>query len=154
MPDKSDKKFANLHYPGMKVDPNERPEKKDARQDALAAASVLLLTPTPFAAELAKKLLKAGIGRVGIFGQHESTNLKDLSAWAKIETPDVQFEAFSTESIDRSLHDIVRGFDVIVPTGPGDAERVKDKYLILPGDDVIKAIIEHFTSTRNQASSP
>lgn len=159
MSDKSDKKFANLHYPGMKVDPNERAEKKDAFKEALSESSVLILTPTPFAVELAKKLLKAGMGRVGIFGQHSSTNVRDLSAWAKIETPDVQFESFSTESIDRSLEDIVRGFDVVVPASDDDAKRAAQvastcgKTLIMPSDDVSDVIIEHVTRARNQTSS-
>lgn len=146
----SDKKFANLHYPGMKANPEEGvhsmpPELRErfeaqircigeSAQLAVGAASALVIGPTPLGTRVAKKLLLAGMGRVGMFGQapltgaHEfsaaaETPLKAMSAWAKAEAPWGQFESFSSESIDRNLGDIARGFDFLIATGEGDEIR-------------------------------
>lgn len=139
----SDKKIANLHYPGIKPDPNEGatalPPEAAAHfneqmiclgeqvQRELLGRSAFIISTTPLAVRLAKKLMYAGLGRVGLFcdqavlGAHElltgTSVLSAMSAWAKSHTPWAEFESYSTESIDRRLDDMVRGFDVVIGAG-------------------------------------
>ncbi|MEW6057581.1 MAG: hypothetical protein AB1540_13295 [Bdellovibrionota bacterium] len=92
----SDKKFANMHYPGMKADPNEgkaplsqstlwRFESQiecvgEEAQHKLLATSALVLGATPLGLRIAKKLLEFGIGRVGVFGEKPLTGAHGLTS--------------------------------------------------------------------------
>lgn len=140
----SDKKFANLHYPGMSVDPNEGagtlPPEVAARfseqilcigeqgQRALLASAAFIISASPLGVRVAKKLMNMGWGRVGVFGEqvitgaHElprtsESTLKALAKWAGDEAPWTKFETFSNESIDRSIDDMVRGFNFVIAAG-------------------------------------
>ena len=146
----SDKKFANLHYPGMAVDPNEvsgaLPPEVAARfneqmlaigeqgQRALLASAAFIISASPLGVRVAKKLMNVGLGRLGMFGEqtitgaHElprtsESTLKALSKWAGEEAPWTKFETFSNESIDRRIDDMVRGFSFVI--GAGGVEETK-----------------------------
>lgn len=103
MPDQTKKNFANLHYPGMKSDPNEGTVAFDPNQSwrfdeqikcigeeaqrKLATASCFVTDTSPLGVRVAKKLLSFGIGRVGIFGEQPARGAAEL---AKPAPEDVQ----------------------------------------------------------------
>lgn len=80
----SDKKFANLHYPGIKANPNEgknainslaqwRFESQivcvgEEAQRKLLESSILLISANPLSTRITKKLVEFGCGRVGMLG--------------------------------------------------------------------------------------
>jgi len=152
----SEKKFANLQYPGIKADPNEGKKGLPApvawrfsaqveclgeeAQVKLLASSVLVCGASPLGARLTRKLLAAGVGRVGLLGERELTGaydrplpqevghskpgvLAELSAWTNRETPWAKFEPFSEVRIDRQLDDIAKGFSLLVAA---DTEGLSD----------------------------
>ncbi|MBI3555118.1 MAG: hypothetical protein HY074_02495 [Deltaproteobacteria bacterium] len=79
-----EKTFANLHYPGMRADPNEGRETMHANarwrfapqiacigeeaQKKLLMSSVFVATASPLGVAIAKKFIQGGFGRVGVFG--------------------------------------------------------------------------------------
>lgn len=145
----SQKKFANLHYPGMKADPRETRSQRIAEpalwrmqpqalcigeeaQAKLLSSSALILGATPLGVAIAKKLLRDGFGKVGIFrentidGSHGlmpkpspegGLALKVLSQWARAEAPWALFEAFGDTTADRQLQDLLPGFQFLIDTG-------------------------------------
>jgi hypothetical protein len=135
--------FANMHFPGMKADPDEgrvrisddagwRLKEQiecigEGAQRTLLGASAFLLPGNALATRLAKKLMSAGVGRIGVFGAKDLTGahalgppadgrgaLPSLSVWAKQRAAWATLETFSSRSVDRQLEDMVRGFDLIV----------------------------------------
>jgi hypothetical protein len=94
MSDKDEKKFANLHYPGMAADPNEgrmaldpatkwRYDEQSAclgedAQKLLLRCSAFVVGASPLGVRVAKKLLTMGFGRVGVFGEQPLTGASDL----------------------------------------------------------------------------
>jgi hypothetical protein len=143
----SEKKFANLHYPGMRVDPNEGNQKFTAEvmwrfgeqiacigedaQRQLLSRSVFILSSNPVAFTLAQKLAALGIGRIGIFGEQPLSGahglpkqkeenagaLNSLRRYISEHAPWCEFETYSEESIDRQVSDMARGFQLVVSTG-------------------------------------
>ncbi len=152
MSDESDntskeKTFANLHYPGMRADPNEGREAMNVNarwrfssqidcigedaQKKLLSSSVFVAQASPLGVTIAQKLMHSGFGRVGVFADQVLTGasvlaledsknnatLPALSAWAKRQAPWVEFETFREASVDRSLSDMARGFGLIISAG-------------------------------------
>ena len=141
------KTFANMHYPGMRSNPNEGREAMhaDARwrftpqidcigedaQKRILQASVFVGAASPLGVAIAQKLMLVGFGRVGVYGEQALTGashlalgdspkamtLPALGAWAKKQAPWVEFETFREVSVDRSLSDIARGFGLLVSAG-------------------------------------
>lgn len=97
MSDKDEKKFANLHYPGMQSDPNESKGGKISLSDdvawrfaeqmecigedsirALLKSSAFIVSTSPVGTRVAKKLISYGFGRVGAFGDRLMSGACDL----------------------------------------------------------------------------
>lgn len=141
------KGIANLHYPGIKADPNEGHATIDPiakwrfkeqitclgepAQEKLAESSAFIIGASPLGVAAARKLLRAGIGRVGVYGDEAplgahglsvptedgATALSLLAAWAARETPWAQLERFRASGIDRSPDDMARGFQLVIAAG-------------------------------------
>jgi hypothetical protein len=139
----SEKKFANIHYPGMRANPDEGKRtlgapvhwRFDPQIDcigepahrALFEGSAFIMAASPLGVSLVRQLFNMGLGRVGMFGERpvsgahavvgEQTEigvLAALSKWAKERAPWAEFERYGSASIDRSLDDMARGFNMII----------------------------------------
>lgn len=140
-------KFANVHYPGMQIDPREGQNALDpganwrfaeqiacigeASQRRLLEASVFVIDGNALGVSIARKLFQFGIGRVGIFGEKpvsgaigivqpelvEMGTLRALSKLVRSEQPWAQFEPFRDASIERTVEDMAHGFEIVVAAG-------------------------------------
>ncbi|MGE4232562.1 MAG: hypothetical protein AB7F43_04460 [Bacteriovoracia bacterium] len=140
----SDKKFANLHYPGIKANPNENDGKLpelvskrfeveiskygEQRQKALYETSVLMGGITPLTIKLIHSLAAKGVGRIGLIGtmpfdedicpkiaDSKPTSVSEaLLGWFRQKEPWFSFESFAEISLMRSFEDISRGFNHLI----------------------------------------
>jgi hypothetical protein len=142
----SDKKFANLHYPGMKADPREGasilPLAYEQRMHAQIAAlgieaqqkifsyPTLLMGSNALNFAIAQNLLALGFGRIAILGDQASATGHFMTDEPSLQTPalahqrtknkvqnvSTYFETYAELSLERKFEDIEKAFQTYVTT--------------------------------------
>lgn len=141
----------------MKADPNEGRTELPAdfewrfeeqikalgieHQKLLYAASSVFLGASPLSVKAAKKLALLGFGSVAILGDTHSqacfevptkqnlaqSALQNLREWAKRETPWAKLETFKELNIERSFHDVEKGFACLVVASAAGLSQFKEE---------------------------